>query len=670
MNIGPYWLKARLKLKALAKRFQLPTKVEPIDAFFSRHWSGAAPDSSYFGPKARFFFGPGHAREYREAIESNFADSGRETILRAERALAHTFDLLGSGEVCLGETINWHADFKSGRIWPGKAHGRIKIVYPDDKSDVKVPWELSRLQFLTDLGRAYFLTENDAYKDEFMAVLRGWEAANPVDIGVNWTCSMEVAIRAINIVWGMHFFRFDDDDREFVQSIIRLLYYHANHIEKNLEFISDGANSNHLISNYLGLFYIGLIFSEFDRSQEWLGIGSAGLENEMLSQVMPDGPDYEGSTSYHRLVLEMFLSAYALGARNNVAFSQNYRDRLYNMFRFSESVTGNSGLAPLIGDNDDGYIVKLAGDNPADHRPLIDVGRTLLKETASSGHVPTEERLWYLGPGCLSQTAAGSKSGPRLFPESSYAVIRCEKLHLVFNAFAAPEGNFGGHKHNDLLALTLEADGLPYLIDPGTFCYSSDFAMRNLSRSTSFHSTVEVDSCEQNRFLARRLFFLRRDAEAKIDLWEESSDHIIVSGFHTGYSRLGDSISHRRTITVFVSELSVVITDEFTGRHGSEHDFVSRLIMPNVKIMMAQDREVAIRRNGHPGLVIKSSGQGFLSTTINQIEYFPRYGVRERGYQMEFAYRGKVPFAATIGIKPGTLSSADTLVRLKAVADL
>jgi hypothetical protein len=668
MNIGPYCLKARLKCKEIAKRFRPPSKVKPLDAFYSHHWRGPAPDSSYFSGQARFFFGPDHADEYREVIEARFSDSGREAIRRAERALAHTFDLLGSGEICLGKTINWHADFKSGRVWPRKAYGKIRIVYPDDKSDVKIPWELSRLQFLTDLGRAYFLTENNAYKDEFIAILRDWEAANPVDIGVNWACSMEVAIRAINIIWGMHFFRFDDDQREFVQSIIRLLYNHANHIGQNLEIISDGANTNHLISDYLGLYFIGLMFPEFDCSQEWLGIGLSGLENEILCQVMPDGPDYEGSTSYHRLVLEMFLSAYALGARNNVTFSQNYRDRLYNMIRFSESVTGNSGLAPLIGDNDDGYIVKLASDNPADHRPLIDVGLSLLGEAVPGALAPTEERLWYLGPGSFSQTAADTKSGPKLFAESNYAVIRCEKLHLVFNAFAVPEGNFGGHKHNDLLAFTLEIDGFPYLIDPGTFCYSSDFAMRNLSRSTNYHNTVELDSCQQNRFLARRLFFLRRDAEAKIDLWEESGDLVIVSGFHTGYGRLGNGIVHRRTITIFLSELSVVITDEFTGRHGSEHDFASRLIVPNVKIEMAQDREVTAKRDNHRGLVIKSSGQGFLSTTINQIEYFPRYGVRERGYQIEFGYRGRLPFAATMGIKLGALSGVDAPLKIEAAA--
>jgi hypothetical protein len=671
MNIRPFAIKARLKSKEIARRFRRPTRVESLESFLSRHWNGPIPNCSYFADSDRFFFSPKDASEYRKALNSYFPDSASETISRTDKTLAHTFNMLGSGEINLGGKIDWSRDFKSGRQWEKKPHGRIRLVYPDDNSDVKIPWELSRLQFLTDLGRAYFLAGNDSYKREFTAILRDWEAENPVGIGVNWTCSMEVAIRAANIIWGIHYFTFAESENELIHRIIRLLYYHALHIEQNLEIISAGANSNHLISDYLGLFYIGLIIPEFDRSAKWVGIGLDGLENEIIAQVMPDGPDYEGSTSYHRLVLEIFLTAFALGKRNGISFSDSYRDRLAQMIEFSEAVTGNSGLAPLIGDNDDGFIIKLASENPSDHKPLIDIGRVLLGEQDSKGIAPTEERLWYLGPNSLSRKSLHAKSISKLFPKSGYAVIRNEKIHLLFNAFPVPERNFGGHKHNDLLALTLEVDSLPYLIDPGTFCYSSDYDMRNRSRSTALHSTFEIDSCEQSRFLPGKLFFLMRDAEAKIDFWEENAGRVTVSGHHTGYGRLGDSITHRRTITVFITEPSVVVTDEFTGRCGIVHEFAGRLIMPDIQIEKANDREFAIRHQEHPGLIIKSSAQGFRNATSNELEYFPRYGVRRRGFCLEFNYRARLPFVATTAItlnsqagteRPNRIESADTKV--------
>ncbi len=664
MNFRPYILKAQLKSREIAKRFRRPAKVEPLEAFFSYRWEGPAPDSSYFNG-TRFFFGPADAQRFRESIETRFAESGREAIRRADKARARMFDMLGSGEANLGDRIEWHRDFKSGRCWEKKPFGRLRLVYPDT-SDIKVPWELSRLQFLTDFGRAYFINGDNAYKKELMAILNSWEAENPVDIGINWTCSMEVAIRAINIIWGMHFFDFGDDDRDFVRRIIRLLYYHALHIEQNLEIIADGADSNHLISDYLGLFYIGLLVPEFDRAADWRRIGLAGLESEIAAQVLPDGPDYEGSTSYHRQVLEMFLSAHALGKRNGLAFSDLYRERVEGMIAFSEAVTGNSGLAPLIGDNDDGFVVKLDNENPADHRPLIDIGRALLDKSAPQDIHPTEERLWYLGPDSLTMGAKAERSKSKVFKGSGYGIVRNERLHLIFNACAVPEGNFGGHKHNDLLAFTLEVDGRPCVIDPGTYCYSADYAMRNRSRSTASHNTVEVDACEQNRFLSKRLFYLVRDAAAGIDLWEETDDRVTVSGYHTGYGRLVGSIMHRRTITVFLREPSIVVTDELTGRRGVEHNFASRLILPNVEIEMDENRTVIARGENYPEIALRSSAQGFFRINIDRIEYFPRYGVRAPGYQIEYDYRARLPFTATVTITPGATTTIQAPAMIEA----
>ncbi|HBZ00994.1 MAG TPA: hypothetical protein DEO84_06710, partial [candidate division Zixibacteria bacterium] len=138
----------------------------------------------------------------------------------------------------------------------------------------------------------------------------------------------------------------------------------------------------------------------------------------------------------------------------------------------------------------------------------------------------------------------------RLFEESGYAVIRDRNFHLLFNAAGVPKRNFGGHKHNDLLSFTLELDGVPYLIDPGTFCYSADFDMRNLSRSVSCHNTVAIDNAEQNRFIPDKLFYLTSDASPKINLWTKTDKSVIVSASHDGYKRLGGLI-HRRTITAW-----------------------------------------------------------------------------------------------------------------------
>jgi hypothetical protein len=659
-------MKLKLKSKELGRRLRRQVRVLDQNRFFASCWNGPTPSQDYFVSREspRFFFNAEASETYLKVLKTAFPESIGAITKRAARAASHTFNLLGSGETLLGPKIDWHKDFKSGQRWPKLHFTKIRIINPYDNSDVKIPWELSRLQFLTDLGRGHWLEEGSIYKREFISVLNDWMVENPVDVGVNWVCSMEVAIRAVNIIWGMHFFKFDLSELEFLRNVIRLLYYHGLHIERNLEITADGANSNHLISNYLGLFYIGLLFPQFDRSTKWKKMGLEGLESEMQAQVFPDGADYEGSTSYHRLVLEMFLSAFFLGKVNGLGFSDAYRERLLKMLQFSEAVTASSGYAPLMGDNDDGFLIKISTENPADHRPLIDVGLPALGERGFADIPASEERLWYLGPGFVNFPGVPRKPASRIFKDSGYAIIRNDNIHILFNAAGVPPGNFGGHKHNDLLSFTLELHGIAYLIDPGTFCYSADYNMRNLSRSTGYHNTVTIDAEEQNRFFQQRLFYLADDARPRIEQFSEERSKVVVSGSHDGYARMGDGIIHRRTIIVSLETSGISVVDEFEGKRGRHHAFDLRFITPIDSVERNDGTGVTIRRDHVRSLVIGTSEDGLTELSVQPLSYFPRYGVKADANLVRFSFRSKLPFKITTSLAYND-SYADLRTRLR-----
>ena len=59
---------------------------------------------------------------------------------------------------------------------------------------------------------------------------------------------------------------------------------------------------------------------------------------------------------------------------------------------------------------------------------------------------------------------------------------------------------FGNHKHNDLLGFEYHVAGVPVIVDPGSYVYTSDPDARNLFRSTRSHNTLSVDGQEQNEF--------------------------------------------------------------------------------------------------------------------------------------------------------------------------
>jgi len=102
---------------------------------------------TYYNPDLRTF------GEDSRALIVNFADE-----IRAGR-----YPFLGYGTVELGTRPEWNLDFISGSEW-----SYVEREYHDgirhDGSDVKVPYELSRLQFLPILGKAHVLTGDDSYR--------------------------------------------------------------------------------------------------------------------------------------------------------------------------------------------------------------------------------------------------------------------------------------------------------------------------------------------------------------------------------------------------------------------------------------------------------------------------------------------------------------------------
>ncbi len=236
-----------------------------------------------------------------------------ETIESADQVCHHVFDLLGSGPVALGATIDWHRDFKSGYRWnPNQcfldiAHGHRAGV------DIKVPWELSRGQHLVLLAQTALLTGEPKYSTECVAQLGDWIATNPPGCGVNWACPMEVAIRAVNWLWTLSLLMESPVvTNVWLADILASLVAHGRFLMENLEVRDDEVTTNHYLADVVGLLYLGLCLTEVREAESWRIFAVRELAREMERQVLPDGVHYESSLSYHRLVTELFLSSAVL----------------------------------------------------------------------------------------------------------------------------------------------------------------------------------------------------------------------------------------------------------------------------------------------------------------------------------------------------------------------
>lgn len=218
------------------------------------------------------------------------------------------------------EPIDWQCDFRSGYRWSATMHSYGLPIPLDTGADVKVPWELGRLQHLPQLALCAILADAGTagfapatrYVMEVGDQLADFIAANPPRYGVNWMCPMDVAIRAANIALTLALLAGGGFDvlPPLRNLIVTSLADHAAHVANHLEY-SEIGRSNHYLANISGLAWAGWAL-QGAQADQWLAFAIAELLNEAQTQFLPDGGNYEGSTSYHRLSAEMVVFSLAL----------------------------------------------------------------------------------------------------------------------------------------------------------------------------------------------------------------------------------------------------------------------------------------------------------------------------------------------------------------------
>ncbi|MBI4379400.1 MAG: alginate lyase family protein [Nitrospinae bacterium] len=512
-------------------------------------------------------------------IKKYFSDSIEKTVHSADKVLHHIFNILGSGDMYLGEKIDWHRDFKAGIRWNSKKYYKNIPLSKGDGSDIKVPWELSRFHHLTPLGKAYWFTSEERYAKEFIDEINDWIDNNPVYFGVNWACTMDVAIRITNWIVGYYFFKDSENiSDEFLLKFLKSILAHGKFIRDNLEW-SEELTSNHYLSNITGLVYLGILFPEFKEASEWREFGVRELMSEMDKQVYEDGVDFESSISYHRLALEFFLYPAILCKLNNIDLSEQFWEKLKRMFEFVRYYLKPNGLAPQIGDNDNGRLHIFKERDVLDHSYLHTMQSLLFNSPIDRFD---EEVLW-INPSAFNLQPSASKIKSKSFKEAGIYIMRDGNAYMIISCGPNGQKGNGGHCHNDKLGFELNIHGEDMIIDTGTFVYTSAPDWRNRFRSTMYHNTVMIDGKEQNRFKISRpihwigappyllkggwrgLFTLKDDSKARCLKWETTPEYDLFIGEHYGYKRLKGPVIHRREIYFDKREKRWQIKDRLEG---------------------------------------------------------------------------------------------------------
>ena len=499
-------------------------------------------------------------------ISSLLTDEERKAVIAlADQALAHEFDLLGSGPVKM-EEIDWHSDFKSGTRWNRGVYYKKQRSQTKPGADIKVPWELSRCHHLLWLGEAWLISHDEKYAKEVVSEIEGWIADNPLMFSVNWVCTMDVAIRAVN--WLFSLLMVIDADvvtDVFIATVDESLFRHGwfifNNLEKNVPY-----SNNHLFSDYAGLLYLGFLFSGTKRGKSWKELALREYYEEIRRQILPSGVQYERSVSYHRLMTELVSYPYYLLKRQGIIVPPDIEYRIRSMLGFVSAYLKPNGYAPLVEDNDDGRFIPFLRRDFREHGYLLDESSI-------------ENRFVTAGlPGIGYEEERGSK----IYTDARHAILRSGDGYVFVtnggvSKYEDEKKTVGTHTHNDKLSFELTLGEDDVFVDPGAYVYTPDPKRSNEFRSTKKHNTVVVDEEEQNGLSASNVFLVKKNS--RVSSFRMPSPEEVEGSYET----LTGKMNHHRSFKC--TGHSILIEDAIskTGQshkvmlsfHCAEHVFVS-----------------------------------------------------------------------------------------------
>jgi len=542
-------------------------------------------------------------------------DAGwRAVIEEAERIVAGRHAVFDLGDCHLGDPPEWNRDPLTLRLAPWRAAASIDYRDEREVGNIKYLWEPNRHLHLATLAQAHALTGDEQYARTIRRHLDSWIAQCPVGRGPNWVSSLELGIRLINwsIVWQLLGGRSaaifaTQEGREFRDRWLASIFHHARSIVGNLSRFSSA--NNHLIGEAAGVYVAASTWPLWPQMRAWGARCRGILERECLQQNASDGGNREQALAYQQFVLDFLVIAGLAARAAGEDFAPAYWQRIEKMIDFIAALTDVAGNVPMIGDADDGFVVRLSRERGfCPFRSLVATGAVLFDraDLAAQAHLasPAPARA-----DTKTRTLLGADASQRLealrsrarafvaqraFAESGYFLLgegfgTAREVRLLCDAGPLGYLSIAAHGHADALAVLLSIGGHEILIDPGTFAYHTDPQWRRYFRSTRAHNTVVVDDLDQSE--QRGSFMWSEHAGARcVELFMRGAAQYFA-GEHDGYARLRDPVIHRRGVCFEPHGIEIADTLRCAGAHR----ICRRWHFPeNARVTLQDDGEIRV----------------------------------------------------------------------------
>jgi len=503
--------------------------------------------------EGEFFFARGEAAEHAELIRRHLPSQAEEIVSEADEICQHRFRLLGYENLDYGEKIDWHLDRVHGKRAPLDPWFRIPFLEFAVAGDHKIIWELNRQQHLVTLAKAWLLTRDEKYVRELTAQWRSWVKANPYPLGINWASTLEVAFRSLSWIWADHLIAdvpgAADLWTEFRAELVPALAFHGRYIERYLSTYF--SPNTHLLGETVAMFFLGTLYPQMPHAARWRDEGWRIVLREAERQVRPDGVYFEQALYYHVYALDFFLYARQLSAANNIQIPAAFDGVLLQMLDVVEALA-QAGPAEGFGDDDGGRLFNPRRNRTEHMTDPLALGALAYNRDDLAAAQLTEESIWMFGERAVAKLApprAKPLLKSRAFGNGGlYVLADSEPCPQAMMIDAGPQGQGRcGHGHTDALSVRLTMNGARWLVDSGSGVYiAADPADRNAFRGTAAHNTMRVDGMDQAA--AAEPFSWNEIPTTRAESWVVGKTFTYFAGSHSGYARLADPVTHRRSV--------------------------------------------------------------------------------------------------------------------------
>jgi heparinase II/III-like protein len=501
--------------------------------------------------------------------------AGAAIVAAAGRLLKGEWELLGVVRTDMVQP-DWFHDPVTGRRSSPDAYA-FSLDQRDEAAvgNIKQVWEVNRLQHLTLLAVAWYLTGEDAYAQRVAAQLGSWWRENPFLSGVNWTSGIELGVRLINFAWIRRLLDgwpgaadlFERNDLA-----VRQIRWHQEYLAT---FESRGSSANnHVIAEAAGQLAASCAFPWFAESERWRHDSARLLERELARNTFPSGINRELASDYHGFVTELGFFAGIEAAAAGVPLSDATWRMLCAMTDCMAALVDVRSRPPRQADSDEGRVALL--DAPGHNRwpSLLSLGDALFGRLAwwpvialDAGVTLASALLESAGPPRVVQGRPSAR--PCRFADAGISILRTESAdspEIWVRCDGGPHGflSIAAHAHADALSVEVRHGGIDILADPGTYCYHGEPAWRSYFKSTIAHNTVEIGG--QNQSAEGGPFLWTRQARTReLDVPDQALNW---TAKHDGYKSLSPPAWHRRSVRLDPDTRAVDIIDVIDGaRH-------------------------------------------------------------------------------------------------------